>query len=296
MPLESDDPPTMKMGLAPVPAPLSRAPRYSRVHRGSIDPGYRAESRMHHRSPERRHPPSARTAYADSHACESIPRTHVPASSHPGHPAPAERPGRDRRSRPIPVARETIVFPGRTTPRSFRNEHSLQTPRSLACCSRKYVFHFRQYVASLHLAIASKKRKCPDENYLMKRCSAGRDERVRCLIERVRRVLRQAAVLCVPRASAGGREAVGAPVFAAHTVVYHEQTSRIVLGLDGAQAFVVTAPVGVLPGLIEVVAFRHVGTCVRYESAKLLSGTVDVASAFAGGGWIHRLTREAGIR
>src|ERR1700730_4464606 len=50
------------------------------------------------------------------------------------------------------------------------------------------------------------------------------------------------------------REAIRAPVFAPNTVVYEEQTVRVVLCLDGPQALVVLAPESAAPLRIEIVA------------------------------------------
>ena len=65
------------------------------------------------------------------------------------------------------------------------------------------------------------------------------------------------------------RKAVAAPIFTADTMVDEKQTIGIVFPLDGAQLRVICSPIRFLPGSIEVVALRNIGTGVRSNLAQL---------------------------
>src|ERR1700724_2521748 len=67
------------------------------------------------------------------------------------------------------------------------------------------------------------------------------------------------------RGHSPSRKAVGTPVLAAYTVVDEEKSIRIVLRLDGSQFRIIRSPICVLPGVIEVVALRNIGTRVRND-------------------------------
>jgi hypothetical protein len=64
-------------------------------------------------------------------------------------------------------------------------------------------------------------------------------------------------------------KAVGAPVFAAHTVMNEEEPVGIVFPLDDLQARIVLSPVIPLPGAIEVVTLRNIRARVRSDLAQL---------------------------
>src|ERR1700730_9541516 len=86
-----------------------------------------------------------------------------------------------------------------------------------------------------------------------------------------------------PLSSRQTREAIRAPVFAPPTVVYEEQTVRIVLRLDGLQARVVLAPESAAPLRIEIVALRDVGAGARGDPAQFRGRPIDGARILMGG-------------
>jgi hypothetical protein len=59
------------------------------------------------------------------------------------------------------------------------------------------------------------------------------------------------------------RETIGAPAFAAHSVVHKEETFRIVARLDREQSQVVRSPKRLLPIRFKKVALGHIGAGVR---------------------------------
>jgi hypothetical protein len=54
------------------------------------------------------------------------------------------------------------------------------------------------------------------------------------------------------------RESVSTPLFTADTMVYKEQTLRIIFALDAAQPGIIHSPIILLPGAIEVIAFGNI--------------------------------------
>src|SRR4030095_10426839 len=63
------------------------------------------------------------------------------------------------------------------------------------------------------------------------------------------------------------RKAVAAPIFTADTMVDEKQAIAIVFPLDSEQPRVICSPIRFLPGSIEVVALRNIGTGVRSNLA-----------------------------
>jgi hypothetical protein len=82
-------------------------------------------------------------------------------------------------------------------------------------------------------------------------------------------------------------KAIGTPFLTTHTVVDKEKTRGIIFRLHRSQSRVVRSPKGLLPGLIEEVALRHIGPSVRYDLSQFIHRLADSNRIFARGSQIR---------
>ena len=78
-------------------------------------------------------------------------------------------------------------------------------------------------------------------------------------------------------------------------MVHDEQSTGIVLRLDGAQPAVIRSPEGLAPRAIEVVALRDVGTCLRCDPAQLCGRFIHGQGILVGPRRVGGGAREAGV-
>src|SRR6266566_9716964 len=70
-------------------------------------------------------------------------------------------------------------------------------------------------------------------------------------------------------------EAVRAPLFRADTIVYKEQSRRVVFLLQRSEPRIIAAPIGMLPVLFEETTFRDIRSAVWRQCAQLVHANMN---------------------